>query len=70
MSKNVVAFLFLFLGSLLVISLFKSLFKVFNIDKTEESFTGINILKIFALPLLTFVALMIFILFILPNLTT
>jgi hypothetical protein len=39
-------------------------------EKSAKSFTGINILKIFALPLLSFVAFMIFILVILPNATS
>ena len=69
MSNNsIVALVFLVLGLTFMISLFRSLFKILAMQKKAENFTGIAVLKSFLIPLLSFLALMIFVLAILPRL--
>jgi hypothetical protein len=67
-NNNIVALVFLVLGLLFMISLFRSLFKIISMQKSEETFTGLAVLKTFLIPILSFLALMYFIIAILPGL--
>jgi hypothetical protein len=69
MSNNdIVGLVFLILGLLFMVSLFMSLFKVIGMKKSPDNFKGMAVLKIFIIPILSFVALMYFVLVILPDL--
>jgi hypothetical protein len=67
-NNNIVALVFLVLGLIFMISLFRSLFKIISMQKSEETFTGLAVLKTFLIPILSFLALMYFIIAILPGL--
>jgi len=64
-NNSIVALVFLVLGCLFVGSLLKGIWNLINsVDRTN--FGATYILKLFAIPIITFIALMIFIIFIMP----
>lgn len=67
-SKDIVAFTFLFLGCLLVISLLRSLIKLVSYEWQEGEFSIWALIKMFATTLVSLILLLIFIFLVMPNL--
>jgi len=70
--SSIVALVFLVLGGLFVGSLLKSLFKLIGMvmqSKDDLKLDSSYLLKLFSIPLLSFAALMIFVIFVLPKLS-
>jgi len=66
--NSIIALVFLILGTTFIISLLKSLWKLLN-NADNVKFDGSYLIKLFAIPLITFMALMIFVLIILPKIS-
>lgn len=61
-----VALGFLVIGLIFVGSLLKSIMSVLTTDWDTEKFTGMNVIKLFKIPFISFFCLIIFIAFIVP----
>jgi len=66
-NNNIVALTFLVLAVVFMVSLFIALFKVIGMKKTKDNFSGVQVLKAFWIPIATFLALMVFVLIVLPR---
>jgi len=66
-NDTIVALTFLVLPVIFMVSLFMALFKIIGVKKTKENFSGGMVLKVFWIPITTFLALMVFVLVVLPN---
>jgi|GEM_PF-4273305 len=65
-TQDTIAFTFLFLGCLLVISLLRSLIKLMSYEWQEGEFSLWALTKMFATTIISFILLLIFIFVIIP----
>jgi hypothetical protein len=64
--EDIIAFVFLFFGCLIIISFLKTIIKLLSYQWKEGEFSGLTLIKIFTPTIISFILMLVFIFLIMP----